>query len=856
MLGRVLQLVLSGAVVAAGVVSAQIPPRPRPDRLQSRIAQLTLEQKFWQLFMLPGTPADSSQDYSDGVFGLQVPAATDARADAERLNEVQRWFLERSRPAIPIIPFEEAVHGLRRPGATMFPAAIALAATWDTVLMERVATAIARETRSRGIRQVLSPVVNLGNDPRWGRVEETYGEDPFLVSAMTSAYVRAFTRAGVITTPKHFVANVGDGGRDSWPIALDERALSELHFPPFQAAIEAGALSVMTAYNSVGGEPATQNPWLLTEILRKRWGFEGFVISDASATGGATVLHRTAPNTPVAAGNAFQAGLDVVFQSAWREYAPYLRAFRQGLVPAAVVDSALSRVLTAKRRLGLFEAPYADPDSAEYWNGHADHLALAREAAARAIVLLRNRNHRLPLSSSTGSIALIGPDATEARLGGYSAAGVSPVSILDGLRERLGEAVQYAAGPGRSTGTGEPIPTGHLDLTTAFFDNPKLEGTPRTTRTDSLLDVRWTFNAPVLGLGTEWYSVRWSGTLRIGSDSIVRLGVEGTDGWRLYLDGTLVLDRWHKQSAGTHLVEVLLTPGSVHELTLEYYETTGNANLRLIWERGSARAASDARFQDAVDLAAESEVALVVAGIEEGEFRDRAFLGLPGRQEDLIRAVAATGTPTVVILIGGSAITMPWLEEVDAVLMAWYPGEAGGRAIADVLLGDVSPAGRLPISFPIAEGQLPLVYNHKPTGRGEDYVDLTGRPLFPFGFGLSYTTFEYSGVRVSPDTMAVHDTATVRIRVRNSGERAGDEVVQLYIRDVLASLARPVITLRGFARIHLGPGEERDVTFRLGPAELSLLDRDLRRVVEPGVFRIYVGASSRDIRARGELVVR
>jgi beta-glucosidase len=817
---------------------------------------MTLEQKFWQLFMLPGTPDDSAQDYSQGVFGLQIPPAPGARADAQQINIVQRWFVERSRPGVPIIPFEEAVHGLRRPGATMFPAAIALAATWDTTLMAQVATAIARETRSRGIRQVLSPVVNLASDPRWGRVEETYGEDPWLVSAMARAYVGSFTSAGIITTPKHFVANVADGGRDSWPIALDVRTLAELHLPPFQAALAAGARSVMTAYNSVGGVPATQNRWLLTDVLRTQWGFDGFVISDASATGGATVLHHTEPNTPVAAAHAFEAGLDVVFQSSWPEHAPYLQAFRQGLIPQAVTDSAVARVLAAKERIGLFEAPYVNPDTAAFWNGHPNHLALARETAAQAMVLLRNQHDRLPFSPSTGPIAVIGPDAAQARLGGYSAEGVAPISILEGLRERAGDGIRYAPGPGRSTQRYTTVSAEHLALTTDFFDNPRLEGPPRLTRPDSTVDVRWTFNPPARGLGTDWYSVRWSGTLTVGNDAVVRLGIDGSDGWRLYLDGTLLLERWYKQSAGAHLADVTLTPGNVHQLRLEYFETTGNVNVRLVWERAGAVADSDARMAAAVDLAVQSKVAVIVAGIEEGEFRDRARLGLPGRQEELIHAVAATGTPTIVILVGGSAITMPWLEEVDAVLMAWYPGEAGGRAVADVLLGAVSPGGRLPVTFPIAEGQLPLVYHHKPTGRGNDYLDLTGQPLFPFGFGLSYTTFEYSRLHITPDTLGAGSTAMVRAWIRNTGDRAGSEVVQLYIRDVLASVAQPVIALRGFARVHLQPGEEREVTFRLGPDELALLDRDLRRVVEPGAFRVYLGSSSRDIRLKGDLVVR
>ena len=823
----------------------------RPERI---LARMTPDERFWQLFMIPGDLTNPAHDYSHGIFGLQIPPAATARADAARIDSIQQWFVYHTRLGIPVIPFEEAVHGLRRPGATMFPAAIALAATWDTTLMGQVATAIARETRSRGIRQVLSPVVNLASDVRWGRVEETYGEDPYLTSAMARAYVQPFTAFGVITTPKHFVANVGAGGRDSYPIAWDDRTLTERFFPGFRAALNAGARSVMSAYNSVGGVPATQNPYLLTEVLRNRWHFDGFVISDAAATGGAVVLHHTEPNTPQAAADAFAAGLDVVFQSSWPQYRPYFAAFERGLIPDARRDTSVLRVLRAKDALGLFEHADVNPDSAAYWNGRPDHLALARSAASEGMVLLRNTGI-LPLDSTVGAVAVIGTDAVEARLGGYSADGVAPISMLEALRTRLGSAVRFAPGPGRMDTTLVTVPPGALTLATAFFDNPALAGTPVVTHPDSSINAHWTFNPPARGLETDWYGVRWSGTLATGHDTVTRLGVDGTDGWRLWLDSMLVLDRWTKQSAGTHAAAVTLAPGTRHALRLEYRETTGNARVRLVWQTGSADE-WERRIDSATSLAARSRVAIVVAGIEEGEFRDRASLGLPGHQEALIRAVTATGTPTVVVLVGGSAITMPWLDDVGAVLMAWYPGEQGGNALADVLLGTADPAGRLPITFPISEGQLPLTYDHLPTGRGDDYVDLTGRPLFPFGFGLSYTSFSYHDLHITPDSIEPGGTATVRLTVQNTGPRAGDEVVQVYTRDLVASVARPVLQLAGFARVRLAPGASREVTFTLGPDALALLDTAGHRRVEPGVFRVYVGGSSWDIRLRGDLVVR
>lgn len=880
-------------VVASSVLAGQAPPYrdarlPVDARVRDLVGRMTLEEKFWQLFMIPGDLDDPSHDYSHGVFGLQIrnparPAGAEdrptrpavnaedagriARAHADRINAIQRYFVERTRLGIPIIPFEEAVHGLGFDGGTMFPAAIALAATWDTALVGRVALAVARETGSRGVRQVLSPVINIARDVRWGRVEETYGEDPLINALMGAAFVAPFERLGIVTTPKHFLANVGDGGRDSYPIAFSERELTEVYLPPFEAAVRAGARSIMTSYNSVDGSPATQNSWLLNTVLKGRWGFSGFVISDAAATGGATVLHLTEPSTPVAAQHAFRAGLDVVFQSSWPQHRPYLEAFTRGLVPESVMNAAVSRVLRAKFELGLFERPYANSDSAAWWNGNLAHRALARQAAQQSIVLLKNERSALPLSPLARSVAVIGVDAGEARLGGYSGPGIAPVSIVDGLRQALPRVdVRYVPGPGRFAQAANVVPAAQLSatvdgrpvrgLTAEYFDNPDLSGEPRLRRTDERVDARWTFNAPGRGIAPDWFSVRWTGTIKSPLHGVRRIGVEGNDGFRLWIDGQLVVDRWRKESYRAELVNRRLPAGSAHAIRLEFRETRGNGRVRLVWDAGEPDD-SRARIDSAVAVARRSDIAIVVAGIEEGEFRDRAFLGLPGHQEELIEAVAATGRRTIVVLVGGSAITMSrWLPRVQAVVMAWYPGEEGGNAVADVLTGAVDPGGRLPITFPMSEGQLPLYYNHKPTGRGDWYVDQSGEALFPFGFGLSYTTFEYSGLRIASREMGPSDTEMVSCTVRNTGQRVGSEVVQLYIRDVLASVAQPVMALKGFERVVLQPGESREVRFLVGPEQLRLLDAGLRWVVEAGVFRVMVGSSSRDIRLRGELTVR
>ncbi len=583
-------------------------------------------------------------DYSHGVFGLQVsptgtligPAA--ARAHAQRINAIQHYFVEQTRLGIPIIPFDEGVHGLPREGATVFPAAIALAASWDTALASRVGGATARESGSRGIRQLLSPVLNLASDVRWGRVEESYGEDPWLASLMGQSWVGIVERSGIVATPKHFVANVGEGGRDSYPVDWNQRKLEQYFFPPFRVAIQrGGARSIMSAYNSVNGIPASQNRWLLTTTLRDGWGFGGFVMSDAAATGGPTVLQLTEASTASAARHALEAGLDVIFQSSYPQYQPYWAAFEEGLVPDSTIDRAVRRVLRAKFSLGLFEHPYVDPDSAAAVNGSAPHRALARQAAREGIVMLKNTG-ALPLNSILHSFAVIGTDAVEARLGGYSGPGTGRVTILDAIRQRLGKAgkVGYAPGPGRTTLEYTLIPAAALRLRGEYFDNPDLDGTPVIVRPDSVVDFAWTLTSAGQGVPLDWYSVRWTGTLTVPAAGVRRIGVAGSDGYRLYLDDRLILDNWSKNSASATLAPVTLRPGQQVALRLEYRETVGNGRIRLIWDSGIV-GDWQARIDSAVALARRSRAAIVVAGIEEGEFRDRAFLGLPGHQEELIQ---------------------------------------------------------------------------------------------------------------------------------------------------------------------------------------------------------------------------
>jgi beta-glucosidase len=844
------------------------PTKPVEERVQNLLLRMTPEEKFWQLFMIAGEFNGDETRYSEGLFGLQIAADTGETDPVARTNDIQRHFVENTRLGIPVIIFAEALHGLVQEGATIFPQAIGLAATFDTVLMHEVASAVAQECRYRGVRQVLSPVVNIAADVRWGRTEETYGEDPFLAAAMGVAFVSEFENMGIVTTPKHFIANVGDGGRDSYPVHISERLLREIYLPPFEACLKrGGSRSLMTAYNSYDGDPCSASKRLNQHLLKSELGFNGFIISDAGAVGGANVLHFTAADYADAGAQALASGLDVIFQTSYDHYKLFIPPFLDGSIDPAVIDSAVARVLRVKFQLGLFEHPYAEP-SDFVPPGVPEHRLLAHRAARESIALLKNSGHVLPFSRTIGKIAVIGPDADESRFGGYSAPAVRSCSILRGIREKLDPEtdVRYSRGcrrlePGYTTIPSEFLSCLYNDslkqgLLGEYFSNVTLSGAPEFVRVDPTVQFQWTLFSPdPERLPYDFYSVRWTGKLKSPVGGKCLVGIEGNDGYRLYIDDSLLIDNWTKASCHTVMAEFIFEAGREYRLRLEYTEPTGNARLRLVWNVGMD-ADEDAAIQEAIDTALKSDAVVAVVGLEEGEFRDRTSLSLPGRQEELIQRLAALGKPTVVVLVGGSAVTMSrWMDNVSAVIDVWYPGEEGGRAVADVLFGDYNPAGRLPITFPIAEGQLPLVYDHKPTGRSDDYYDLTGQPLFPFGYGLSYTTFEYSGLRLDPPKITVGDTAVVSLAIRNTGSLEGDEVVQLYIRDELASVARPITELKGFQRIHLKPGESRELSFTITPDLLSMLDRNLRYVLEPGKFRIMIGASSKDIRLRDILTV-
>ncbi|EJL71518.1 beta-glucosidase [Chryseobacterium populi] len=849
------------------------PKQPVEIRVQDLLKRMTPEEKFWQCFMIPGDLDNVPENqYYHGVFGLQVSAGNqgngaagqmlkyNASEDAERLakkiNAIQKYFVEDSRLGIPVIPFDEALHGLMREGATAFPQAIGLSASFNPELMKQVSAAIAKESRLRGIRQILTPVVNLANDVRWGRTEETYGEDPFLASVMGVNFVSSFESQGIITTPKHFLANVGEGGRDSYPIHWSKRYLEETHLVPFYKAFTQGeSRSVMTSYNLLDGRPSTANHWLLTEKLKQEWSFKGFVISDASAVGGANVLHFTAKDYGDASAQAVNAGLDVIFQTEYKHYRLFIPPFLDGRISPERIDDAVARVLRAKFELGLFENPYVSEKEMSELK-ELNHKPLAEKAAVESFVLLQNNNSTLPVSDQIKKILVIGTDAVDARLGGYSGPGNQKVSILDGIKnftKNKNIEILYSKGIDWDLKSFKTVPNEFLSfenkkgLKGSYFSDNNLKGNPAVERQDDLINFKWTLFSPdPEKLQPDNYSVRWKGKLTAPDTGKFKLGVRGNDGFRLFLNGKLMIDQWEKLSYSTQTIEVNFVKNQQYDIVIEFHENRGEANIELIWDYGVNDGKKD--FNDALKLAESADYIMVTAGIHEGEFQDRSSLSLPGNQEEFIHQVSKLKKPVTVILVGGSAIkTTAWKDEIGAILDVWYPGEEGGNAVAKVLFGAENPSGKLPVTFPVEEGQLPLTYNHHPTGRGNDYYDLSGEPLYPFGFGLSYTTFEISDLTLNKNSYVENETIVAKVNVKNTGSKEGSEVVQLYVKDLLASVSRPVIELKGFRKVNLKPGESQQVTIEIPVKELKFLDEKMNWINEKGKYRILVGNSSKNL---------
>jgi beta-glucosidase len=764
---KILFQVLIVLCTAGSLAAQDVPPyRNRNVAIEERVAdllrRLTLEEKVEQIIggrqysLIDSTGRFKVEDAETVLRGLHsIESRFTPRETAVLRNAVQRYLREKTRLGVPALFMGEALHGFMQNGSTSFPQAIALASTWDPELVEQVFTAAADEMAATGVRQAFTPVLDLARDPRWGRTEETYGEDPCLVSRMGLAAVRGLQGTAylidghhVLATAKHFAAHgQPESGTNTAPANYSERILRETFFVPFQVAVQEGhAGSVMASYNEIDGIPSHINRWLLQKLLRDEWGFRGYVTSDGNGLDMLVETHRVAADKAQAARMALAAGVDFDLSDG-STYQTLVEQVRQGAVTESELDTAVARVLTAKFRLGLFDNPYSDPDYAQRTISSPEHQKLALQAAEKSIVLLKNTGGLLPLDvARIKSIAVIGPNAADIHLGGYSREPAHGVSVLEGIRKRVGTGVEVLYAPG-------------CQITTAK---------------------------------------------------------QGWRGW--YEDHVQLVDP-------------------------------------------SAQGAS---IRAAAETARKADVAVVVVGENESTNReawseqhlgDRDSLNLLGAQDDLLKAVLETGTPTILLLINGRPLSINYAaEHVPAILEGWYLGEEGGTAAAEALFGDINPGGKLPITFPRSVGQLPDYYNHKPS-MNRSYAFTSRTPLFPFGFGLSYTSFRFENLRVEPAQIKAGEKAVVSVNITNTGNREGDEVAEFYAHQRVASVTRPVMQLRAFKRVTLRPGETTAVKFTISSEDLALLSVSMQRVVESGVYDIMVGPSSDNTQSVGLTVV-
>ncbi|WP_145325293.1 glycoside hydrolase family 3 N-terminal domain-containing protein [Paenibacillus xylanexedens] len=719
---------------------------------------ITLNDSFKQQVENGGIGSLYGALRADPWTGVTLENGLSAREGAEAVNLIQRYAVEHSRLGIPILIGEECSHGHMAIDGTVYPVPLLLGSTWNVDLYREMCQAVARETRAQGGAVTYSPVLDVVRDPRWGRTEECFGEDPFLIGKLAVASVEGLQGESldrddaVAATLKHFVGyGSSEGGRNAGPVHMGWRELLEVDLYPFRKAVEAGAASIMPAYNEIDGTPCTVNTELLEDVLRKDWGFDGLVITDCGAINMLASGHDVAADGLEASVQAIEAGIDM--EMSGEMFGQYLvQAVAEGKLDVQVLDQAASRVLALKFRLGLFEQPYVDADRAAEVIGSEQHIQLARQLAAEGVVLLKNEAHTLPLSiADVGQVAVIGPNADQAynQLGDYTSPQPKSkvATVLDGIRSKLADQVEqvlYAPG--------------------CRIKGDSKEGFERA--------------------------------LEVASQADTVIMVVGGSSARDFGEGTIDLK-------------------------------TGASNV------------SDNSWND----------------MECGEGIDRMTLGLAGVQLELIQEIHKLGKTLIVVYINGRPITEPWVDEhANAILEAWYPGQEGGHAIADILFGDVNPSGKLTISIPKHVGQLPIYYNGK-RSRGKRYLEEDLEPRYAFGYGLSYTTYEYSEPKLSAASMTTGDSVTVSVNVTNTGRYAGAEVVQMYISDVVSSLTRPAKELKGFAKVSLEPGETKTVEFQIGAEHLQYIGRNLKPVVEPGQFHIHIGSSVNDTQM-AELTVR
>jgi beta-glucosidase len=782
--------------------------------------------------------------------------------------------------------WNEGLHGVARAGiATVFPQAIGLAATFDEPLMHQVATVISTEFRAKYYADlhkdgssdwyhgltIWSPNINIFRDPRWGRGQETYGEDPYLTSRMGIGFVTGLQGNDpkylkTVATSKHFAVHSGpEPTRHTVDVQASRHDMEDTYLPAFRATVMEGkADSVMCAYNSLNGQPACANQVLLDEHLRKDWKFQGYVVSDCAAVTDIFQGHHFTKSMEEGVAAALKAGTDLICGSPQTrvstEREAALKALQQGLLSQEDLDRAMRRLFTARFRLGMFDpqamVPYSKISASE--NDSEAHRQLALRTARESIVLLKNKNNFLPLKQTYPTIAVIGPnaDSLDSLVGNYNGTPSKPVTVLAGIRKRFPRSkVVYVEGTGLIGPVANPILTSALftdksrqqhGLKGEYFSNTKLEGQPALTRVDKTVDFRWGFSGVSEQLSKN-YSVRWTGVLAPSETGDYLIGFSGQDGYRVWLDDNIVVEDWTTHRPATlQTKQVHLEKDHPYALKIEYFQTIRGAEARLLWGM------PEGERQELMATVRNADLVVMVLGLTariEGEEMnvhaegfsggDRTRIDLPAPQEELLKSVHAIGKPVVLVLMSGSALAANWADDnVPAILEAWYPGGEGGTAVAEALAGDFSPGGRLPVTFYKSVDQLPAFDDYSMAKRTYRYFD--GEPLYPFGYGLSFTTFTYSNARVDNANVAADGSATVSVDVTNTGSMAGDEVVELYLTHPGVAGA-PLRALKGFQRVHLARGQKKTVSFTIRDRDLSIVDEAGKHRIVPGTVKVWIG---------------
>ncbi len=814
----------------------------------------------------------------------------------EKLSQMQNGSKAIPRLGIPKYNWwSECLHGVAANGiATVFPQAIGMAATWDPDLIHQEADVISTEARAKhnedvknGQRNIFqgltfwSPNVNLFRDPRWGRGQETYGEDPFLESKIGVAFVKGLQGDDpkyfkVISTPKHFVVHSGpEPLRHKFNAVTSERDFYESYLPAFKACVMEGkAYSVMGAYSAYKGIPCCASSFLLDTILRQQFGFKGYVVSDCGAITDIYKGHKYAKTAAEASALAVKAGCDL---TCGREYPTLSVAVDSGFITKRQIDKSVKRLMTARFRLGMFDPPemvsYSRIPISE--NDTKEHRQLALKIARKSMVLLKNKENLLPLDKNIKTIAVIGPYANNINvlLGNYNGTPSQPVTILQGIKNRADTniKVSYAKGvePIESYGRYETVESKYLrpsgddkanGLFAEYFDNPDLKGKPVISRVEKRMVFWWVDFSYIKDIPKN-ISVRLSGTLMPDEDGTFNIRIITSDKGRFYFNNKLVFDNWNSHDGKVMKpFKVDLKKGKAYPVKIEYAEEEGNAHLEFQWQKVQINNLDTSKMKTAVQIAEKSDVAVVVVGISprlEGEempvhlegFKggDRTSLDLPAPYEKLLQTVANTGKPVVLVLTGGSALSVNWAQaHIPAIIMAWYPGEEGGNALADILFGKVNPSGKLPVTFYHSVKDLPPFTDYFMKGRTYRYFG--GKPLYPFGYGLSYTTFDYMKMNLSKTNVSITDTVKITVTLKNNGKMDGAEIVQLYVRNLNPGEPQPIKSLKGFKRIFLSKGETGNVVISLPVSELAYYHTDRKAFsTDPGQYELQVGASSADV---------